>query len=191
MATVYNIVKRAGGFINLSSAPRLGSTFTIYLPKLAVSEQPEAAEPEQAKARGGEETILLVDDEPAIRTLAARSLEQLGYKVLEAPSGPEAIRVSQEYKGPIHLLLTDVVMPNMSGREVAFQLAPKRADMRVLYTSGHTEDRIMHHGVLQDRMAFLQKPFTLSALARKVREVLDRPAGATESQPQPGPVISP
>ncbi len=186
LATVYNIVKKAGGFINLSSAPRLGSTFTIYLPKLAESEQPTAAEPEPAKARGGVETILLVDDEPAIRTLAARSLEQLGYKVLEASSGPEAIQVSHDYKGPIHLLLTDVVMPHMSGREVAFQLAPHRTDMRVLYTSGHTQDRIMHHGVLQDRMAFLQKPFTLSALARKVREVLDRPAGATESQPQPG-----
>ncbi len=174
LATVYNIVKRAGGFINVSSAPRLGSTFTVYLPKLSEAELPLAPASQPAEARGGQETILVVDDEPAIRMLAARSLSNLGYSILEASSGPEAIAVSRDHKGPIHLLLTDVVMPNMSGREVAFQLAPERGDMRVLYISGHTEDRIVHHGVLQDRMAFLQKPFTLAALAVKVREVLDR-----------------
>ena len=174
LATVYNIVKRSSGFINVASAPSLGSTFTVYLPKLSQAELPQAAEPEKPEARGGQETILLVDDEPAVRMLVARALGDLGYNILEAASGPEAIALARGHKGPIHLLLTDVVMPNMSGREVAFQLAPERSDMRVLYISGHTEDRIMHHGVLQDRMAFMQKPFTLSALAAKVREVLDR-----------------
>ena len=187
LSTVYNIVRQAGGFINVSSALGLGTTFSIYLPKLSESELAKPSEPERAQPAGGTETILLLDDDAAIRTLAARSLEQMGYKVLEAPSGPEAIRVSDDYEGPIHLLLTDVVMPNMSGREVAFQLAPKRPDMRVLYISGHTEERIAHHGVLQDRMAFLQKPFTLSSLTAKVRDVLDRPkdAGPAPSQGRP------
>jgi len=184
LATVYNIVKQAGGFINVSSALGLGTTFSIYLPKLAESEQAKPPEVERAQPVGGHETVLLVDDEPAIRTLAARSLEQLCYKVLEASNVPEALDVSKNYEGPIHLLLTDVVMPNMSGREVAFQLAPQRPDMLVLYISGHTEDRIVHYGVLQDRMAFLQKPFTLSALGAKVREVLGRPE---QAQPAPPP----
>jgi DNA-binding response OmpR family regulator len=133
-----------------------------------------AARAEAAESFFGTETILVVEDEEAIRALARRFLEACGYRVLEASNGREALRVSREHKGPIHLLLTDVVMPLMSGREVAFQLAPERPDMKVLYVSGHTDDAIMHHGVLGEGVPFLQKPFTRTGLTARVRRVLDR-----------------
>lgn len=115
-----------------------------------------------------------MDDEPAVCAIARRFLERLGYRILEAPGGAAAIQASREYPGKIHLLLAEVLMAHMSGRELAFQLAPERPEMKVIYTSGHTEETIVHHGVLPDRMAFLQKPFTLPGMAAKVREVLDR-----------------
>ena len=99
-----------------------------------------------------------MDDEPAVRAVAGRLLQDLGYRVLEAAHGPQALSIAKEYDGPIHLLLTDVVMPNMSGRELAFQLAPRRPEMKVMYMSGHIEEAIVHHGVLDADVAFLQKP---------------------------------
>jgi CheY-like chemotaxis protein len=122
----------------------------------------------------GMETVLLVEDEPLVRSLAARVLREQGYTVLEASNGEEALRLAHEHAAKeIHLLFTDVVMPRMSGREVAEHLVKVRPRMQVLYTSGYTEDSIFHHGVMDDGVAFLQKPFKPDDLARKVREVLD------------------
>ncbi len=115
-----------------------------------------------------------MDDEPSVRQVTAQYLAGLGYRVLEAASGREGIRAAKEHQGPIELLLADVVMPNMSGREVAFQLAPLRPEMKVVYMSGHNEDVIKHHGVLSDAAAFLRKPFRLPELAARVRAVLNR-----------------
>ncbi len=178
LATTYGIVQQCGGYIWAYSELGVGTTFTVFLPRVA-AEPARQREPEIAAAAGGSETVLLVEDEPAVQELARRFLEQRGYRVMAASSGPEALRIAREHKGPIDLLLTDVVMPQMSGREVAFQLAGSWPNMKVLYMSGHTEDVIVHHGVLEDRVAFLQKPFTQRVLVAKVREVLDRAATST------------
>ncbi|MGB7926350.1 MAG: PAS domain S-box protein [Pyrinomonadaceae bacterium] len=174
LSTVYGIVKQSGGYIWVYSEPEKGTTFKIYLPCIeeladALPHRNPAGEMPQ-----GRETVLLVEDEPLVRRLAARVLREQGYTVLEASNGEEALRVAHEHAaGEIHLLLTDVVMPRMSGREVAEHLALIRPRMLVLYTSGYTENSIVHHGVMEDGVAFLQKPFTPDDLARKVREVLD------------------
>ncbi len=178
LATVYSIVKQNAGYIWAYSELGVGSTFTVYLPRVeAKVERAEGAAPQPEKLRGTE-TILLVHDENAVRTVARRFLEMRGYSVIEASSGPDAIRVSREHDGPIHLMVTDVVMPRMSGRELAFQLAPERPDMKVLYVSGYTEDAIIHHGVLEKGFAFLPKPFTQEALASRVRHLLDEEPAA-------------
>jgi two-component system cell cycle sensor histidine kinase/response regulator CckA len=172
LSTAYRIVQKLGGYITASSAKGLGTAFVVYLPAATAEPVAERSQPSAAPARGSE-TILLVDDEPAVRAVAGRLLQDLGYRVLEAAHGPQALSIAKEYDGPIHLLLTDVVMPNMSGRELAFQLAPRRPEMKVMYMSGHIEEAIVHHGVLDADVAFLQKPFQLQALAAMVREVLD------------------
>ncbi|PWU11468.1 MAG: hypothetical protein C5B51_02600 [Terriglobia bacterium] len=172
LSTVYNIVKESGGFIWAYSELGLGTTFTIYLPRVEaeadLAERLPAAEEER-----GTETILLVEDQNPVRELAKRFLEMHGYTVLEAAGGPEALRLSRSYTKPIHLLVTDVIMPRMSGRELALQLATERPDMKVLYMSGHTEDAIAHHGVLEDSMEFLEKPFTRQQLVGRVSRILD------------------
>ena len=175
LSTTHNIVQEAGGYISVSTVLGAGSTFTVYLPRVEGDALEEAAA--ETSPAGGNETILVVDDEPAILGIAKLSLERLGYRVMTASSGSAAIRMATEHPEKIDLMVTDVVMPQMSGREVAFHLAPQRPDMKVLYMSGHTEAAIVYHGVLQDRAAFLPKPFTLPVLAGKVREVLDRRAG--------------
>jgi CheY-like chemotaxis protein len=119
--------------------------------------------------------MLLVEDEAMVRVLAKSILQEKGYQVLEAANAAEAVRICELYEGSIHLMLTDVVMPGMSGRELAQQLAPEYPEMQVLYMSGYTDDAIVHHGVLDPNTPFLEKPFTPDALARKVREVLDAP----------------
>ncbi|HKE24279.1 MAG TPA: chemotaxis protein CheB [Bryobacteraceae bacterium] len=172
LATVYGIVKQSGGYVSATSELGVGTTFTVYLPRV---EAPEtvAEIPGGGGAIDGTETILLVEDERAVRELERRFLEMRGYKVLEASDGREALRISRTHQEPIHLLITDVVMPKMSGREVALQLASERPDMKVLYMSGHTEEAIVDHGVLQEGMEFLQKPFQQEDLMRRVRKILD------------------
>ena len=177
LSTVYGIVKQSEGYIWVYSEPGKGTTFKVYLPRVnyigePVSVQPAAAPP---KAEYGHETVLLVEDEAKLRGLARQSLEGQGYTVIEAGDGIEAMQQAQGHRGPIHLLLTDVIMPGMNGRELAGQLAPRRPEMRVLYMSGYTENAIGHNGMLDEGINLLQKPFTLAAMKAKVREVLDTP----------------
>jgi len=173
LATVYGIVKQSGGYIWVYSEVGHGTTVKVYLPRVpGVAEAPApAAEPKPV--RGGHETVLLVEDATPVRALARRSLEARGYRVLDAADGPSALDLSARHGGGIDILVTDVVMPGMSGRELAERLAPERPRMKVLYTSGFTDDAMVRQGVLNAGVAFLQKPFVPDTLARKVREVLD------------------
>jgi PAS domain S-box-containing protein len=175
LATVYGIVEQSGGTIHVESAPGLGASFRILLP--AVEDAVEAAEPQpQGAAPRGEETILLVEDEAVVRRLVAEILETNGYAVLQAGDGPSALELLRRHTGEVDLLLTDVVMPGMSGPDVAGAVAAMRPGTHVLYMSGYTDSAIDHHGVLEPGIAFLQKPFGADDLAAKVREVLDAAA---------------
>jgi signal transduction histidine kinase/CheY-like chemotaxis protein len=173
LATVYGIVKQSNGFIYVYSEVDQGTVFKIYLPLVdgmagRLTEEVTAAPP------GGNETILLVEDAAAVRDAARQILARFGYKVVEAPNGAVALGAAQ-HSGRIDLLLTDVVMPEMSGRELAEVFARIRPEVPVLFMSGYTDDAIVRHGVLRPNIAYLQKPFSPDALARKVREVLDTP----------------
>ena len=174
LATVKRIVKQNGGDISLISSPGRGTSFRIYLPRAAQ----ETAVRHEAPADGqhGSETVLLAEDDPAVRRLARLALERSGYRVLEAGNPQEAIRISQDHAGPIHLLLSDVIMPHSKGAPLVDRLRAAYPDVRVLYMSGYTDDAIVRHGVLDEGTPFLQKPFTPHGLAQKVREVLDHPA---------------
>jgi len=175
LATVYGIVKQSGGFIWVYSEPGLGTTFKIYLPRVDAAATATAAAPASAGSPRGTETVLLVEDADAVRAVTHQALARQGYTVLDAPNGAEALRIAADHPGPIHLLLTDVVMPGLSGRQLSDQLARLRPDTKVLFTSGYTDDAVVRHGVLESGIAYLQKPFTVDGLARKVREVLGRP----------------
>jgi CheY-like chemotaxis protein len=172
LSTVYGIIKQSGGYIWVYSEPGEGTTFKIYLPRFDTLG--ELAEVSQIPDRceWGTETILLVEDEDLVRQVTSRILAGHGYTVLEAASGRDALVVSREHPGPVHLMLTDVVMPGMSGQELAESMKSLRPRMKVLFMSGHTENTIVHHGVLDPGIAFIQKPFRYNTLARKVREVL-------------------
>jgi len=172
LSTVYGIVKQSGGYIWIYSEVGKGAAFKIYLPR--VDERAERYKHEAAPAEipGGTETILLVEDEDIVRRLAKQVLESRGYRVIEAASGKDAIRLAEDKPDAIDLLLTDVVMPEMSGRELAGRLASLRPEIRVLYMSGYTDDTIIHHRVLEAGINFIQKPFTPDALALKAREAL-------------------
>ncbi len=175
LATVYGIVQQVGGSIAVHTQLGQGTSFLVYLPRLqsAVhSPQPQTVE---GPAPGGSETILLVEDDERILELAAKSLELKGYTVMTAGNGPDAIRLCNEHPGPIDLVITDLVMPHMSGRELANRLYALRYPLKVLYISGYTDDAVARHGILQAEVDFLQKPFTPRALAHKVRSVLDQP----------------
>jgi PAS domain S-box-containing protein len=172
LSTVYGIVKQSGGYVFPQSEPGSGTTFYIYLPR--VEDAPEEMSPakSQENEKGGCETVLLVEDEESVRELVRETLAARGYKVLEAENGEIGLRVAEAHGDGIDILITDVVMPGMGGRELAKKLLQLRPNLGVLYLSGYTEDTILHQGALDPGTAFLQKPFTLQNLARKVREVL-------------------
>ena len=176
LSTVYGIVKQSGGYIWVYSEPEKGTTFKVYLPR--VEERVEVSSTEQIPApaaRDGKETILLVEDEPAVRELTRMVLSKRGYSVLEALNPADAERLAGSHGTEIHLLLTDVVMPGMSGHELAKRLTARHRNLRVLYMSGYTHNVIAEDGTLEEGLSFLQKPFTPQVLAQKVRETLDRP----------------
>jgi len=172
LSTVYGIVQQSGGHIGLYSELGKGATL-IYLPRLAEPSEKREQRVSQTESLDGSETVLLVEDEDSVRELARRVLEMYGYVVLEAAGYDDTRRICDEYESAIHLMLTDVVMPGANGRELAQMVAPLQPEMKVLYMSGYTDDAIVQHGVLGADTPFLQKPFTPTNLARKVREVLD------------------
>jgi signal transduction histidine kinase/HAMP domain-containing protein len=182
LATVYGVVNQSGGSISVDSEPGAGTTFTIYFPR--VDGIPEPVE----KAAGlppsrGSETILVVEDENEVRALVQRVLEDYGYGVLSAGRGAEALRIAEQRSGPIHLLLTDIVMPEVSGPALAERLVSLRPEMAVLYMSGYTDASIIGHGHLGQGIPFIQKPFTPEALARKIRAVLDSEVAGSAASP--------
>ncbi|HEX8846492.1 MAG TPA: ATP-binding protein [Pyrinomonadaceae bacterium] len=173
LSTVYGIVKQSGGNIWVYSEVGKGTTFKIYLPCVESHAQEPKIRAADINLQNGTETVLLVEDEKRVRDMTREILQESGYHVLEAEHGQEALLIADRHPGTIHLMLSDVVMPQMSGRELAERLVPLRQEMKVLYMSGYTDDAIVHHGVLDEGMSFIEKPFTPNALARKVREVLD------------------
>ena len=185
LSTVYGIVKQSGGDVWVYSEPGRGTTFKLYLP-LAEEEVEESYRELLQTKSTGTETILLVEDETQVRNLAALVLRERGYEVLAASDGDEALRVAEQYAGRIHLLLTDVVMPQMSGKELSEEIKRTRLDIKVLFASGYTNDAVVHHGVLEANMEFIQKPFTPNNLAIKVRQVLGASIGEQQISRQNG-----
>ncbi len=173
LSMVYGVVKQSGGYIDVISEPGTGATFNIYLPKLEVAVDPQKQPTELPATLHGTETLLLVEDETSLRKLSRQLLERCGYAVLEAENGAEALIISQGHPRRIDLLLTDVVMPGMSGRVLAEQMVKHRPETRVVYMSGYTGQTVGEHGVLAEGSFFLPKPFSREALARKIREALD------------------
>ena len=172
LATVYGAVKQSGGFIWLYSEVGQGTSFKIYLPRVDAGEAQAAAE-EAAVLLDGAETVLVAEDEDAVRQIIEKALQARGYRVMVARDGSEALALAGRHPGQIDLLVTDVVMPDMNGRVLSQRLMEVRPAIKTLYLSGYTDDAILHHGVLQEGVAFLQKPFSLGALARKVRDVIE------------------
>ncbi len=173
LATIYGIVKQNNGHINVYSEPGHGTTFRIYLPRHIEKTAPSKKEFQAETATGGSETILLVEDELAILAMSKIMLEQFGYRVLAASTPGEAIQLAEEYTGEIHLLMTDVVMPEMNGRDLAKRLLALYPNLKRLFMSGYTADVIAHRGVVDEGIAFIQKPFSIKDMAAKVREALD------------------
>jgi two-component system, cell cycle sensor histidine kinase and response regulator CckA len=170
LSTVYGVVKQSGGYIWVESTPGEGTQFSIYLPQAQDAARQKPNEPRPRAIGRGSETILLVEDEDDLRELTRALLEHAGYRVLEANRGSKAIEIAGDYQGPIHLLLTDMMMPGMNGRTVAQKIAAIRPETHILYTSGYAE--FTHHGLLDEKDNFLPKPFTREALLRKLDEAL-------------------
>ena len=176
LSTVYGIVKQSGGHIMVTSEVGKGTTFKVYLPRVEDSFQaPRKREWAETPGEKGKETILLVEDEPAVRGLAHMVLSEQGYTVIEAQNSEEAVRLAGKHGSEIHLLLTDVVMPGMSGHDLAKHLTALHANLRVLYMSGYTNNVIAENGTLEEGLSFLQKPFTPQVLTQRVREALSGP----------------
>jgi CheY-like chemotaxis protein len=172
LATVLGVVEQSGGSISVFSEPGNGATFKIYFP--CTDEDPDSMQLTAApRTLQGTETVLLVEDEEQLRALGNQILTKSGYNVIVATDALHALVICEKYEGPIHLLLTDVVMPVMNGRDLAERAARLRPSMKVLYVSGYTDNTIVHHGVLDEGVDFLQKPITPDALRRKLRDVLD------------------
>ena len=173
LSTVYGIVKQSGGEVRLDSAPGRGTVFDVYLPRVADGAA-DAPTPRGAEAwPTGGETILVVEDEEQVRGVVREALETTGYALLEAADGAEALALVARHDGPIHLLVTDVVMPGLSGRQLSEALAASHPELRTLYMSAYTDYAIVHQGVLEPGLSLIQKPFTLEALGKAVRAVLD------------------
>ncbi len=172
LATVYGIVKQSGGYIWVYSEPGQGTTFKVYLPRVEEGLTPQEVREVSQNIPRGTETILLVEDEQGVRDLAREYLEISGYKVLVAENGAAAVKAASEHKGAIDLVMTDVVMPGLSGSELTKRIEAIRPGIRIMYMSGYTDQAIVHHGILGPDIVLLQKPFTLNALAHKLREAL-------------------
>jgi two-component system cell cycle sensor histidine kinase/response regulator CckA len=178
LSTVYGIIKQSGGNIWVYSEPGKGSTFKIYLPRIAETTKVSEKSSQSTDSHKGSETILLVEDETIVRKLSREVLESCGYKVIEAEHGVDALEICEKYEGKIDLLMTDVVMPKMGGRELAEILTKNYPHISVLFTSGYTDDAVILHGIIDVGTNFIQRPFTFDILARKVRELLDKSADA-------------
>jgi len=171
LATVYGVIQQNRGTISVQSAPNAGTTFRIYLPRAEGVDGSRKADP--PKPPTGTETILMVEDEVTILNLGSSILRRLGYRVLEAQSPGDALKLDEQHAETVHLLITDVVMPGMNGKELADRLRASHPGLRTLFMSGYTADIIAHHGVLDEGVQFLQKPFSMNSLAQKVRDILD------------------
>jgi len=172
LASVYGIVRQSGGYIAVTSTPGAGTTFRIHLPRVDAPVETARAPRVVSVPAPGTETVLVAEDEQMVRVLIRKVLEQAGYTVLLAGGGAEALQLAERHAGPIQMLVTDVVMPGMSGRELARRLLELRPNTKVLYLSGYADDAVERHGVLDPGTAFMQKPFSPGALASRVREVL-------------------
>jgi CheY-like chemotaxis protein len=178
LSTVYGIVKQSGGYILVQSEPGRGTVLNIYLPRVEAACETSGVIAAAQPASGGSETVLLVEDEDSVRKLVRETLEAGGYRVLEAANGQAALALAARHPQPIHLIITDVVMPGLSGHELIQQLLPARPDAKILYLSGYSEDEVASSSAPGVPKAFLQKPFTLQSLSLKVREVLGSAASA-------------
>jgi CheY-like chemotaxis protein len=176
LATIYGIVQRAGGQIRLNSRPGHGATFSVYLPQTAVAPGADAAAQAEVEPQRGHETVLLAEDEDGIRTMTRVYLESMGYRVLEAADGTEAINIAEEYRGTIDLVLTDILMPGMRGDSLVKELRRDRPTIRALYMSGFPEGRMEGESI-----EIMEKPFEFPELGRRIRMLLDQPAGQTGS----------
>jgi CheY-like chemotaxis protein len=173
LSTVYGIVKQSDGFIWVYSEPGRGTTFRIYFPRVE-GQRPEAKAERDAERRiRGSKTVLVVEDDPPVRQLTGRMLRDRGYSVIEASDGNEALDIAMHYSGEIHLVITDVVMPGIGGKDLVSQLNIVQPIIKALFVSGYADNAIVHHGILDSDVAFLQKPFTAERLAHKVREILN------------------
>jgi CheY-like chemotaxis protein len=173
LATLYGIVKQNNGLIRMESTPGKGTAFHVYLPRFRGNSEHHRESVETPSPESGSETILLVEDETMILDIGKTMLEMVGYRVLTASTPGEALRLARKHAGEIHLLMTDVVMPEMNGRDLARQILSLYPNIKRLFMSGYTADVIAHHGVLDEGVHFLQKPFTLESLTAKVRDVLE------------------
>jgi len=187
LSMIYGIVKQNRGHIWVYSEPGQGTTFKIYLPRMQQPVEADGLHLRPAVLAGGRETVLLVEDDEVVRRVVGKMLQRQGYQVLEVADGREALETSDTHPEPIHLILTDVVMPGMSGPELAVRVTQKYPEIKVLFMSGHTENTIVQHGVLEPGVDFIQKPFKYDDLMRRVREVLDRPGAVAPGRPSEKP----